>query len=341
MRNKLIILLSLVFVLTSCFEEDDFSDNSKKGNFEALWKVMDQHYCFFEYKNIDWNEVHDRYSDRIVEDMSNDALFSVLVEMLSELQDGHVNLNATHDVGRNWDWYLDFPRNFSEDLIYNDKYLGKDYKIASGLKYKVLDDNIGYVFYESFSSGIGEGNIDQVITRLAACDGIIIDVRSNGGGYLTNSEKLASRFFNEKTLVGYIQHKTGKGHNDFSKPYEKYIEPSDRHRYQKTVVVLTNRRCYSSTNDFVNAMRYAPNAIIVGDKTGGGAGLPFTLEIPNGWSVRFSASPMYNAKMEHLEFGIEPDYYAELTKDDIYNEIDPIIEKGREVINKRLPRPER
>lgn len=335
MKNKLIIFFSFAFMLTSCFEEDAFKDNSRKGNFEALWKIMDEHYCFFEYKGIDWNEIHNRYSDRIEESMSNDALFSVMAEMLGELQDGHVNLGATHDVGRNWSWYEKFPRNFSEDLIYNEKYLGTDYKIASGLKYKVLDDNIGYVYYASFSNGIGEGNIDQVITRLAACDGIIIDVRSNGGGYLSNSEKFASRFFNEKTLVGYMQHKTGKGHGDFSKPYEKYIEPSDRHRYQKTVVVLTNRKCYSSTNDFVNAMKYAPNAIIVGDKTGGGAGLPFHSEIPNGWSVRFSASPMYNAEMEHIEFGIEPDHYAELTDEDIYKKIDPIIEKARELINEK------
>ena len=27
--------------------------------------------------------------------------------------------------------------------------------------------------------------------------------------------------------------------------------------------------------------------------TGGGSGLPFSSELPNGWSVRFSASPMY------------------------------------------------
>jgi hypothetical protein len=66
-------------------------------------------------------------------------------------------------------------------------------------------------------------------------------------------------------LVGYIQHKTGKGHSDFSEPYPKYIEPSTRLRFQKPVVVLTNRKCFSTTNDFVNAMSYAPNVTILGE----------------------------------------------------------------------------
>ena len=330
-------MLLLAVVFTSCFEEDAFKDNSKKGNFEALWKIMDEHYCFFDYKKeklgVDWNEVHTRYSDRVVENMSHEALFSVLSEMIGELQDGHVNLSASHDLGRNWSWYEDFPRNFDEDIIYKKKYLSTDYRIASGMRYKILDDNIGYIYYGSFSSGIGEGNLDQVISHFYGCDGIIIDIRNNGGGELTNSEKLASRFFNEKTLVGYMLHKTGKGHNDFSKPYAKYIEPSNRLRYQKTVAVLTNRRSYSSSNDFVNAMKYAPNAIIVGDRTGGGGGLPFSSEIPNGWSVRFSASPMLNAEMEQIEFGIEPDEVASMDEDDREN--DAIIEKAREIINSK------
>ena len=45
----------------------------------------------------------------------------------------------------------------------------------------------------------------------------------------------------------------------------------------------------------------------MGDQTGGGSGLPFSSELPGGWSIRFSASPIYNAKMQHTEFGIKPD----------------------------------
>lgn len=318
-------------MVTSCFHEDNYNDKtSKRDNFELLWKILDEEYCFFEFKDVDWDEVHTRYSDRISESMTNDALFTVLGEMLAELKDGHVNLYASHDVARYWKWYEDYPDNFDVKIQRN--YIDTDYSIASGMKYTILKDNIGYIYYESFSNGIGEGNLDQIISRMSICDGIIIDVRNNGGGTLTNVERIASRFFNEKTLVGYMQYKKGKGHNDFSSPLARYIEASDRLRYQKKVVVLTNRKCFSAANDFVNAMKYAPNTTIIGDKTGGGSGLPFSSELPNGWSVRYSSSPMTNAKKEQIEFGIDPDIKIDMSKEDMDRGIDSIIERARTFI---------
>jgi len=75
-------------------------------------------------------------------------------------------------------------------------------------------------------------------------------------------------------------------------------------------------------------MKKAPNAIIVGDKTGGGGGLPFSSELPNGWMVRFSASPMFDSDMQNTEFGIEPDYTVNLSIFDMQKGIDTIIEKA-------------
>lgn len=331
MKFRFIIYTTILIIFSSCFKEDHF-ENSKKGNFEALWKIMDEHYCFFEYKDVDWDDVYARYSVRISDNMDNDALFNVLGEMLAELKDGHVNMTANHNVARYWKWFEDYPDNFDSKIQKN--YIGTDYGIAGGLRYKILEDNIGYIYYGSFSSGIGEANINQVLDRMAICDGIILDIRDNGGGLLTNSDKLASHFFNEKTLVGYMMHKTGKGHSDFSKPYEIYVEPSNGVKYQKPVMILTNRSCYSAANDFVNAMTYAPKATIIGDKTGGGAGMPFSSELPNGWSVRFSASPTLNAKKEHIEFGIDPHIKVDMTDEDILKGIDTIIEKARKEIKK-------
>ena len=169
---------------------------------------------------------------------------------------------------------------------------------------------------------------------MAICNVIIIDERNKGGGSLSNVEKIASRFFNERTLVGYIHHKKGPNHNDFSELYPKYTESSNSMRYQKPVVVLTNRGCYSATNEFVSIMKHAKNSTIIGDKTGGGSGLPFSSELPNGWSIRFSASPMFNSQKEHIEFGVEPDVFVNMEEDDLGKKKDTIIEKARELLNK-------
>ena len=327
-------LIFCLGLLSSCIREEEFVNNPQ-GNFEQLWKIIDEQYCFLDYKQIDWDEIHTRYQKLITPNMGSEGLFEVLSEMLYELQDGHVNLASAHNVSYYDAWYQDYPRNFRADLL-EDSYLGRastDYRTAAGLKYKILEDNIGYIRYESFADPVGNGNLDEVLSYLSVCNGLIIDVRDNGGGNATNSARIASRFTNEKILTGYISHKTGIGHNDFSKPYAIYLEPANGVRWQKKVVVLTNRRSFSATNDFVNHMRCPPNVTTIGDKTGGGSGMPFTSELPNGWSVRFSASPHFDAEMNHIEFGIEPDIKADMLQEDELRGKDTLIEMARKLLS--------
>ena len=330
----LFYVICLLPFFSSCVDEEEF-DNTPQGNFEALWKIIDERYCFLDYKQheigLDWNAVYHKYKVRVDDTMSDLQLFEVLCEMLGELRDGHVNLSSSHDVGRYWSWYENYPANYSDTL--QRIYMGTDYKIASGLDYRILDDNIGYVRYESFTSPIGEGNLDDVLMQLILCQGLIIDIRNNGGGDLTNAEKLASRFCQEKTLVGYIQHKTGPGHSEFSSLEPRYLEPSSRIRWHKPVVVLTNRHVYSAANEFTVYMKTLPQVKIVGDHTGGGAGMPFSSSLPNGWNVRFSAVPSYDAQRQSTEFGIAPDYYVTISDEDFQRGKDTIIEFARKLLN--------
>ena len=321
--------------LISCVDTEEYED-TPTGNFEALWKIIDEHYCFFDYKQheygLDWNEVYNKYKLRINDNMYSTQLFEVLTNMLAELRDGHVNLYTSYDLGRYWTWYEAYPKNFSDTL--GRRYLGTDYKISGGLRYRILDDNIGYLRYESFQSSVSEGALDDAIYYMALCHGLIIDIRNNGGGNLTTAEKLAGRFVHEKTLVSYQQHKTGKGHDDFSELEPRYLEPSSNIRWHKPVCILTNRSVFSAANDFAVIMHALPNVKLVGDRTGGGSGLPMSSSLPNGWSVRFSACPMYDRNKQHTEFGIDPDVNVALTDEATAQGIDLIIEKARELLIK-------
>ena len=332
-RLSFFILPLMVFMFASCIDEEEFADNPK-GNFEALWKAFDEHYCFFEQKRIqygvDWNEVYARYSHQFDSRMTDEQQFEVMTRMIGELRDGHVNLTTAFDYGRNWSWYEDYPINFSENIQRN--YLGTDYRIASGLYYRRLDDNVGYVYYGSFSSDIGSGNLDEVMLHLASCNGLILDIRNNSGGQLTNAEKLAARFTNEELLVGYMQHKNGKGHNDFSKMEEQRLKPAKGMRWQKKVALLTNRSVFSAANEFVKYMKCCPNVTVIGDHTGGGAGMPFNSELPNGWTVRFSACPMYDRNKQSTEEGIDPDIFVNMTAEDDSQGLDTIIEYARKLL---------
>ena len=76
-------------------------------------------------------------------------------------------------------------------------------------------------------------------------------------------------------------------------------------------------------------MKELPQVKIIGDYTGGGSGLPVSSELPNGWSVRFSASPIYNVNKEHTEFGIAPDIFVNMADTP---DRDAIIERAKEWI---------
>ncbi len=323
------LLLACLF-LSGCDKGVEYT-RSPRENFEALWKIMDEHYCFFAYKDIDWDDVHRQYSVQFTDTMNQYDLFKVLGKMLNEVKDGHTNLVSSFNVSRYWAWYEDYPANFSTEV--KNKYLGSategNYAQAAGVQYRTLaDGQVGYMYYGSFSSGVGDTNLNHIFNLFRDCKGLIIDIRDNGGGSLTYSDLIASRFLDERVLTGYLRHKTGKGHDDFSEPYALYLSPSDQVRWLRPVVVLTNRHCYSAANDFVQKMNLAPHVVTIGDTTGGGSGFPFSSELPNGWGVRFSSSQMLDADMQHTEFGIDPDIRVDMTAEDIAKGKDTIIEAG-------------
>ena len=325
----LFALLSVV-LLNSCVKEDTYADNPQ-GNFEALWHIIDEHYCFLTIKQqeygLDWNEVHARYQRQINAQMTEAQLFEVLGNMLSELRDGHVNLYSSFDVARNWSWHENYPANMYDTLI--TRYLGRNFRMASGLRYCLLDDNVGYLRCATFNQALGEGNLDQIFSYFLPARGLIIDVRSNPGGLISSAEQLAARFTNEPLLVGYMQHKTGRQHDDFSALQEQWLKPSRGIRWQKPVVILTNRGVYSAANEFVKCMKCCPKVHVIGDKTGGGSGLPFSSELPNGWSIRFSACPVFDKDKRTTEFGIMPDTQIGLQLSDFLHGKDTLIEYAR------------
>ena len=333
MKKALLYMIVCLATFVSCIDTDERPD-TPVGNFESLWRIIDEHYCFFDYKQqeygLDWNAVYDKYKVRVNNNMTTVQLFEVLCDMLAELRDGHVNLSSSMDYGRYWTWQEAYPKNYSDTLERH--YMGTDYLIANGLHYRVLDDNIGYIRCASFETPIGEGNLDEMLSYLLFCRGLIIDIRNNGGGNLTVAERLAGRFVHQKTLVGYMQHKTGKGHQDFSGLEEIYLEPSSNVRWNKKVCVLVNRSVFSAANEFAVMMHCLPNVTLIGDHTGGGSGLPMSNSLPNGWSVRFSACPMYDNHQQQTEFGIEPDIAVALSNTSMAGNKDDIIEAARKII---------
>lgn len=302
-----IFVLTLV-ALGGCIPESPRVAD-QKANFEALWKIMDERYCFFEEKGVDWQEVHDRYAAKLKE-MGGDSyrFFLLMSEMLNELKDGHVNLYSDFDIST----YPISPDPTTGLNIYaRSRHLKGRLLISGGMRYGLFTTedkaiSLGYMSYSSFSNSIG--NMRVILSLYDKADAIILDLRGNGGGSLDNCEKLLSYFIKERCLIGYTVHKTGPGHGEFSKPKAQYISPSSiKTLREKPVIILQDRSSYSATNDFLYKVRVAENVTRIGETSGGGAGMPASSELPNGWRVRYSAVKSYDKDMKLLEGGVAPD----------------------------------
>ena len=314
MRKSSLLTISLVVALMQigCHPIEEFEQNNQ-GNFDALWTAIDEHYCFFEDKDIDWDEVYDKYSPMINESLSRTQLFGVCESMLNELQDGHTNLSSGFETSYYKKWWSDYPQNFNRRLI-EENYLKFEYKQLGSVIYGILPENIGYILMPTFSGGLSNSNIDWILSDLLTTNGLIIDIRDNGGGMMSYAETWVRHFITKPLHAGYIVHKNGPGHNDFDAPHPiEFNTPEPEHIvWIKPVVLLTNRSTFSAANYFVMCMKELPQVVHAGATTGGGAGMPYSQELPNGWSIRMSAVKVLNSKGENTEVGISPDSNCEI-----------------------------
>lgn len=334
----IIILAFLAVGLASC-DKDLEIDNDVDNNFNQLWSIIDQRYSLFTYKQDtikDWNEVHDEYLFKARQCHTMEELFYVFGDMLNELKDGHVNLVSTFDCSR-YDFTAGYEDNLITNVLFSSRYLGSDYRRVGGLYYKVINNRYGYIYYPSFSSTVADSYLNNILTYFAKMDGVIIDIRGNGGGQVSYVDLFASHFVGEKTLVGYWQRKTGTAHDALSSPQAIYVEPTDGVRYTShPVVLLTNRGSYSASNAFAMYMKAIPNVTLMGDVTGGGSGLPESNELPCGWTLRYSSTTYLDVEKKCVDGGVSPDYSVSLDKQQAYlNNIDSIIETACKYIDSK------
>ncbi|WAC10078.1 S41 family peptidase [Dyadobacter pollutisoli] len=292
---KRIIHLSYIVVgllFFSCesalFDAENESKDPMK-NFDYLWTQCDEKYAYFDLKGINWDDVKVRYSAKIYDGMSDDSLFKVLGSMLNELKDDHTNLVSNFNVSSygvlregkdNFDW-----------RIVEDNYLPRRFYQSGPFSHDfIANGQIGYIRFPEFSGTVDKKNMDFMLDRYKDTKGLILDLRENGGGAVTDVFELLSRFVETKTLLYYVRLKNGKGHNDFTEPQEAYVEPYDGIRYTKPVAVLVDRGTFSAASFTSLATKALPNVFLVGDTTGGGLGLPNGGQLPNGWTYRFSIS---------------------------------------------------
>ena len=297
--------------------------------FDEAWQVMDRRYALFSVKRINWDSTRLIYRSMVKDNMSKPALFKLLSEMIAVLKDGHVALTSPTDTAVYLGFYSGFLRNFNYTNIVTN-YLKNSFQTVGPAIYKV-ENNLGYIYYNSFDNAISGEQLDSIMLAMSNTKGLIIDVRGNNGGNSRNAEALFSRFITIGKTVKYEVYKSGPAHNDLLEPAPYTITPAARN-YLKPVCVLVNRGCYSTCNDFALYMSGLPQAVLVGDQTGGGGGIPVNYLLANGWKLQYTSSITLSPEKKSIENGILPAINAFITEQDETNGKDPILEKAIQLL---------
>lgn len=327
MKTIYYIIFALVaYIISSC--QSELVSPTKKAApldiFEQVWKAIDEKYSYLEYKSIDWDSLGSVYRQQVDNSISEDSLFNVLGRMLFNLKDGHVNLRSEFNVSRNWEWFLDYPQNFDLGLLQRN-YLS-DFRKTNNLVHKQIK-GVGYVYYQSFGTVVSDHDMDYIISLYKNTKGLIIDVRNNGGGQAKNAFTILNHLSSSPTLVGVTYEKSGPAHDDFGKPTELWTRPQDDgEKYLGKVILLTNRSCYSATSHFVAWAQALPNVTVIGDWTGGGGGVPTSIQLSNGWILRYSSTIEENANGFNIENGTPPDINVNMDDKDAVEGRDTILE---------------
>ncbi len=329
--SRLRITLLMVLTLTGCEKALQLNNPAVTpiAVYDDLWKALDKNYALFNIKNIDWDSVNTYNRPGFANDLTTTDLFSKCSKILEVLRDGHVSLIAKEQTYTYEYFYTGYLKNFNLINI-KKNYLDNQFEQLGPVIYKVINET-GYLHYGSFRDNISDAQLKIFFKDIAETKGLIIDVRNNSGGNLANVEKLFSRFISDKKLVKYEVKKRGYGNDEFYDKVASFVYPAGTF-YNKPIVVLTNRTCFSACNDFVLYMSYLPNVRIVGDQTGGGGAIPANYLLVNGWKLQYSSTITLSPDGVPVENGILPDYAINITPIQEGLGKDPILEKGYQLL---------
>ena len=173
---------------------------------------------------------------------------------------------------------------------------------------KTFENNgkkIGYLYISAFSDTIYD-QFNKELKKLEEqnIDGLIIDVRSNTGGYLKAAQDIASLFLEKGKVIYSLESKNKK---------EVYKDKTTEKREYK-VTVLINEASASASEILASALKDSYNASLVGKRSYGKGKVQQTAALTGGTMYKYTSARWLtpNGKCIDKE-GLTPDYEVDLT----------------------------
>lgn len=181
--------------------------------------------------------------------------------------------------------------------------------------YQLLEDDIGYVSISQFT-GDAADRFDEALGYFKGHNarGMVIDLRSNPGGLLSEVNRIADKIL-PKGIIVYIQDRDGVRTDYYS----------DEDMYDIPVVVLVNRRSASASEILAAAVQALDRGKVVGVTTYG-KGVVQTLKTfeEDGAGMQYTTASYFDANGRSINgVGVEPDLEVPLEASRVPFQPDP------------------
>ena len=321
--------------------------------FDVFWQNYAEHYPFFALKGINWDSVRSANRPRAAS-ATPQELFEILKGMFVPLQDAHtfliasdVNLRAgggrpdTSGVGPE-------GRARVEEII-TTKYLRAPlHKFANGrVAFSYLPDSIGYLRITAFAGYTAERSyrsmlaalesaLDSIFADTRGWNGLVIDVRVNGGGADPLGLAIAARLATEPyTAYAKVARSDPSDPSKLTDPQPSVVRPSARPGWRGPVVELIGRYSVSAAETFTQAlMGRKPTIPRVGEYTQGVFSDVLGRALPNGWRMGLPNELFLNGEGKSYDGpGIPPTVAVPtFTKADLEAGRDPGLERAMAIL---------
>jgi carboxyl-terminal processing protease len=183
----------------------------------------------------------------------------------------------------------------------------------------VVKNNIGILTISRFDDNTAR------LAQSAAQDfkqkgvkGVILDLRGNGGGYVTAAQDIAGLWLKDKLVVS--ERTNGKVVDELKSGDDPVLAGV-------STVVLVNGASASASEIVAGALQDYKVATLVGEKTFGKGSVQKLIDLGAGTSLKVTVARWYTPNGKNImQEGIEPNYKVELSADDVNRGKDPQLE---------------
>ena len=165
----------------------------------------------------------------------------------------------------------------------------------------MLDKETGYIKLNKFAATTDKEFSDAVaILKANNMKNLIIDLRSNGGGYMLAATALAEKFFTDQKLLVYLQGR--------KTPRQDYKSTGNGSLASARVVVLTDEGTASASEIFAGALQDWDRGVILGRRTFGKGLVQNGFYLTDGSMIRLTIARYYTPSNRSIQTSYKDGY---------------------------------